>query len=394
MDVFNNFKDLFLSVWDKGILGINFFQILIGLGIFFLFLVFRGLISKLIIKKLEIISKRTTNKLDDAFVKSMEGPARFLPIVLGVFFASYYMSFSDETRSFIDNINRTLITILIFWIIHQIIEPVSYILSGLDKLLTRELVGWIIKSLKILIFILGAAAVLELWGIKIGPIIAGLGLFGVAVALGAQDLFKNLISGLLIIGENRFQPGDRIEVPGSLHGMVEDIGFRSTLVRMFDTAPMLVPNKDLSDVKVINHGNMVFRRISWHLNLIYSTTQEQLAKICDDITAYIDSSDDFTENPEQESFARTEELASSSIDIRVLCYTDPVGLTDFSKIKQNLIFEIIKIVRSNGSEFAYPSTSVYVEDSKPVDIAEYSTEGLKSEDISHASAPDAGDGDV
>jgi MscS family membrane protein len=253
---------------------------------------------------------------------------------------------------------------------------------------------WLERAARIIIWIIGLGIILDIFGIQIGPLVAGLGLFSVAVALGAQDLFKNLISGLLIIGENRFQPGDRIEVPGSLHGMVEDIGFRSTLVRMFDTAPMLVPNKDLSDVKVINHGNMVFRRISWHLNLIYSTTQEQLAKICDDITAYIDSSDDFTENPEQESFARTEELASSSIDIRVLCYTDPVGLTDFSKIKQNLIFEIIKIVRSNGSEFAYPSTSVYVEDSKPVDIAEYSTDGLKSEDISHTSAPDEGDGDV
>jgi MscS family membrane protein len=163
---------------------------------------------------------------------------------------------------------------------------------------------------------------------------------------------------------------------------------------MFDTAPMLVPNKDLSDVKVINHGNMVYRRISWHLNLIYSTTQEELAKICGDITAFIDSSDDFVQNPEQESFARTEELASSSIDVRVLCYTEPVGLTDFSKIKQNLIFEIIKIVRSNGSEFAYPSTSVYIEDSDPKDIANYSTDGLKQEEISHASAPDKGDGDV
>ena len=69
-------------------------------------------------------------------------------------------------------------------------------------------------------------------------------------------------------------------------------------------------------------------------------------------------------------------------------------MTDFSKIKQNLIFEIIKIIRSNGSEFAYPSTSVYIEDSSPVDSADYSTEGLKSEDISHASAPDEGDGDV
>ena len=131
MEIFENFKELFLSVWNKGIIGVDFVQILIGLGIFFIFLVFRGLISKLIIKKLEIISQKTTNKLDDTFVKAMEGPARFLPVVLGFFIASYYMSFSDDTRSFVENINRTLITILLFWIIHQIIEPISYILSGL-----------------------------------------------------------------------------------------------------------------------------------------------------------------------------------------------------------------------------------------------------------------------
>ena len=92
MDIFVNFKDLFLSVWQKGILGIDIFEILIGLGIFLVFLIFRGLISRIIIKKLELISKRTTNKLDDTFVKAMVGPARFLPIVLGFFIASYYLS--------------------------------------------------------------------------------------------------------------------------------------------------------------------------------------------------------------------------------------------------------------------------------------------------------------
>ncbi len=56
---------------------------------------------------------------------------------------------------------------------------------------------------KILNYFLGAVAVLETWGIKIGPVIAGLGLFGVAVALGAQDLFKNLISGIMIILEKK-----------------------------------------------------------------------------------------------------------------------------------------------------------------------------------------------
>ena len=226
MDLINNFSEIFLSVWNKGILGVDIFQILIGIGIFLIFLIFRGLISKLIIKKLEIISKRTTNKLDDTFVQSLTGPARFLPIVLGFFIASYYMTFSSEGREIVDTINRTLITILIFWVIHQIIEPVSYILSGLDKLLTRELIGWIIKSLKILIFILGLAAVLELWGIKIGPIIAGLGLFGVAVALGAQDLFKNLISGILVLVEKRFKIGDWILVDGRYDKLWPRIGWK------------------------------------------------------------------------------------------------------------------------------------------------------------------------
>jgi len=96
MEVFNNFSEVFLSVWNKGILGVDIFQILIGIGIFFIFLIFRGIISKLIIKKLEIISKRTTNKLDDTFVSSLVGPARFLPIVIGFFIASYYMTFSLE----------------------------------------------------------------------------------------------------------------------------------------------------------------------------------------------------------------------------------------------------------------------------------------------------------
>jgi len=150
MELFNNFKSLFLSVWEKGILGVDIFEILIGLGIFLIFLIFRGLISRVIIKRLEALAKKTTNKLDDTFVIAMEGPARFLPIVIGFFIASYYMSFSDESRDIVDTINRTLITIFIFWVMHQIIEPVSYVLSGLNKILTRELIGWIIKSLKVI----------------------------------------------------------------------------------------------------------------------------------------------------------------------------------------------------------------------------------------------------
>ncbi len=359
MEVLNNFKDLFLSVWDKGIMGIDFVQIIIGIGIFFIFLIFRGLISKLIIKKLELISKRTTNKLDDTFVRSMVGPARFLPIVLGVFFASYYMSFSEDMRSFVDNINRTLITILIFWIIHQIIEPISYILSGLDKILTRELIGWIIKSLKILIFILGAAAVLELWGIKIGPIIAGLGLFGVAVALGAQDLFKNLISGILVLVEKRFRMGDWILVEGIIEGVVEKIGFRSTVIRKFDKSLAIIPNFQFAENAVINKSQITNWRISWTITLQYDSTVEQLKTIRDEIEQFIINSDEY-DNSIGIS-VRVDKFSDSSIDMYVRCYTKTESWNEWLEIKEKLAIKIKEIVEKNKASFAFPSQSIYVE---------------------------------
>ena len=361
MDILNNFKELFLSVWNKGIIGVDFIQILIGIGIFFIFLVFRGLISKLIIKKLEIISKRTTNKLDDTFVRAMDGPAKFLPLVLGFFFASYYISFGDDTRLFVDNVNRTLITILLFWTIHQIIEPLSYILSGLDKLLTRELIGWIIKSLKILIFILGAAAVLELWGIKIGPIIAGLGLFGVAVALGAQDLFKNLISGILVLVEKRFKIGDWIFVEGITEGIVERIGFRSTVIRKFDKSIATIPNASFAENAVVNITETTNWRISWIITLQYSSTIEQLKNIRDQIEKFISTNKDFKIGEDTEHAVRIDKFSDSSIDMYIRCFTVTNEWSEWLKVKERLAVKIKEIVESNGASFAFPSTSVYVE---------------------------------
>ena len=359
MEILTNFNNLFLSVWNKGIVGIDFTQILIGLGIFFIFLIFRGLISKLIIKKLEIISKRTTNKLDDTFVKAMEGPAKFLPIVLGFFFASYYITFAEETRSFVDNINRTLITILLFWTIHQIIEPISYVLSGLDKLLTRELIGWIIKSLKILIFILGAAAVLELWGIKIGPIIAGLGLFGVAVALGAQDLFKNLISGILVLVEKRFKVGDWIIVEDVIEGIVESIGFRSTAVRKFDKSVAIIPNFQFAENAVINISKTTNWIISWVITLQYNTTVEQLKKIRDEIEKYITTHKDFKTSLGHA--VRVDKFSDSSIDMYIRCFTVTDDWDEWLAVKERLAIEIKQIVEKNNASFAFPSQSIYVE---------------------------------
>ena len=359
MELFNNFKSLFLSVWERGIFGVNILEILIGLGIFFIFLIFRGIISKVVIKRLKNIAKRTTNKLDDSFVSAMEGPARFLPIVIGFFIASYYMSFSEDSRAIVDTINRTLITILIFWVMHQVIEPISYILSGLNKILTKELIGWITKSLKILIFILGLAAVLELWGIKIGPIIAGLGLFGIAVALGAQDLFKNLISGILVLVEKRFKIGDWILVENIIEGIVEKIGFRSTIIRKFDKSIAIIPNFQFAENAVINISQTTNWKISWVINLQYNTTVEQLKTIRNEIEDYIKKNEDYKQ--ELGYAIRVDKFANSSIDMYIRCFTKTDDWNEWLVVKERLVISIKQIVEKNKASFAFPSQSIYVE---------------------------------
>ena len=385
----DGFIEIFRNVWEEGFLGIGITEIIVSMLIFITGAIFRAFFVGRVLQWIGKLTAHTDSEIDDILLESLKKPLGYIPMTVALYFIAVYLPLSGMADTFATNLVKAMIAFTIFSALANSIAPIFQAFTS-SAVLTKSMTMWLERAARIIIWIIGLGIILDIFGIQIGPLVAGLGLFSVAVALGAQDLFKNLISGLLIIGENRFQPGDRIEVPGQLHGIVEDIGFRSTLIRMFDTAPMLVPNKDLSDVSVINHGNMTYRRISWKINLTYSTSQEQLAKICKEITTYVTSSEQFIQNPGQESFARTEELAASSIDIRVLCYANPVGFTDFSKIKQNLVFEIIKIVRGNGSEFAYPSHSIYIENSEELDPRKYLADGL-SEKISNSNNPQQGE---
>tara|TARA_B100001175_G_scaffold315591_1_gene327480 strand:- start:1123 stop:1995 length:873 start_codon:yes stop_codon:yes gene_type:complete len=288
----------------------------------------------------------------------MEGPAKFFPIVLGFFVSTSYLS---TDHGAIELINRSLITILIFWTFHQIIGPFSVVIKSVGGLLSRDLINWIIKAIKILILILGAAAVLELWGIKIGPIIAGLGLFGVAVALGAQDLFKNLISGILVLVERRFQVGDWIFVEGVIEGTVENIGFRSTVVRRFDKSLATIPNFQFAEKAVINNSQTTNRRINWAIGLEYRTTSDQLSKIKNDIENFIKNNDLFSKSEDTFISVKIDQFAASSIDIRLICFTKTKHYLEWMEVKDILAHEIKSIVEKHKASFAFPSTSIYVE---------------------------------
>ena len=361
MNVLENFQNLFIEIWQQGIAGINFTQIGLGIVILLLFLLLRGLISSFILKRLENYVAKTSNKFDDALVEASTGPVKFLPIVLGIFVASSYMEFDGKMLIFIDNINRSLITILIFWLIHQVVEPLTYLIRRVEELLSKDLLNWVVKANKILIIFFGFAATLDIWGIKIAPIIAGLGLFGVAVALGAQDLFKNLISGVLVLVEKRFKIGDWIFVEGVIEGIVERIGFRSTVIRKFDKSIATIPNSSFAENAVINISETTHWRISWIITLQYNSTIDQLKNIRDQIEKYIENNKDFKIGDETEHAVRIDKFSDSSIDLYVRCFTVTNEWSEWLKVKERLAVEVKKIVEGNGASFAFPSTSIYVE---------------------------------
>ena len=355
----NNFFEILKETWNEGIRGFGIGEIIICLVIIVLSWLLGRFLSTKLIDWLSKKAKRSDNRLDDKIIESLRNPLGFIPIVFGFYLITFYLPLEGSIDFFATTLIKMLVIFTIFSALASLCGPLLSLLD--NKWMTEAMVDWLRKTLEVLIWIIAAAMILDIWGIQIGPIIAGLGLFGVALALGAQDVFKNIFAGIFILSENRFQKGDRIRIGNSLHGIVDHIGFRSTTVRLFDSSPVFVPNADLSDAQVVNHQMMELRRLDWTINLTYSTKIGQFKSICSDIEAYIKDKKNLPVDLTKDNFVKVSELASSSIDLKLICHTDPVGFADFSDLKQNLIFKIIEAVESNGSDFAFPSQSIYVE---------------------------------
>ena len=281
-----DFFDLLKEVWTTGFLGIDLGSLISSLLVLLAAFLFRGFIISVILNALGRLAESTESKIDDEILNALRRPIGLVPVTIALYICTLILPLSGLIGDIATNVVKAFVIFTIFSALANAVKPVFAALST-NTWLTASMQMWLERASKFIVWVIGVAIILDIFGIQIGPLIAGLGLFSVAVALGAQDFFKNLISGILIIGEHRFQPGDRIEVSGQLHGIVESIGFRSTVIRTFDTAPMVIPNKDLSDVKVINHGEMINRRINWKINLIYSTSVEQLESIRNQIKKYI-----------------------------------------------------------------------------------------------------------
>ncbi len=361
MQKLKEFGLLILDILENGVWGLNIGKLIVGVMIFLSFLILRRIFTKFIISRIQSFTKKTKTQLDDEILEALEKPIRFVPVIMGLFFALEYLQLNNSLAAIGDKVVRSLIVMVIFWGLGNIIGPMSFLLTRLERIFTNAMIEWLIKAIRVAFIFLGVATVLELWGIKVGPIIAGLGLFGVAVALGAQDLFKNLISGILVLAEKRFMQGDWILVEGVVEGTVETIGFRSTRIRRFDKAPVFVPNHSLADNVVINFTQMTHRRIYWKIGVEYNTTTDQLRNIREMIEQYLLDNPDFAKPPEVPLFVRIDSFNDSSIDIMVYCFTKTTNWGEWLRKKEDLAYKIKEIIEGQGCAFAFPSQSIYVE---------------------------------
>lgn len=361
MQSIQNFWDLVKDVWQSGYMGIDFSTIATILLILAFALLVRGIFTKFVVNRLARMAAKTENKLDDKVILAMNGPIRFIPVVVGVYFAFEVANIQDgETLAIASSkIIRSLVVFNIFWALFCAITPLTFLLGRLEEIFSTEMVSFLVKIMKGIVAGIGAATVLELWGIEVGPIIAGLGIVGVAVALGAQDLFKNLISGFLILAEKRFKAGDWVKVDGIVEGTVEKIGFRSTMIRRFDRAPTIVPNATFADRAVTNFSEMTHRRIYWKIGVEYSTTVAQMKVITEQIRDYLTGNTDFAQPHEATMFVVTDSFNASSIDIMIYCFTKTTNWGDWLDIKQDFAYSIKGIVEGAGTGFAFPSISIY-----------------------------------
>lgn len=358
-----------VDVWQHGFMGVDISKIIIALVIFGGFMLIRGLFSKYILARLHKWSEKSDTQMDDKVIEALIPPIRFIPVILGVFFAAQYSGLDETLNSFFTNLMRSMIAFTIFWSLHRALEPLSHMMRALEKMLSRTMVAWLFKVIKVLVFFIGGAVILEIWGIKVGPMLAGLGLFGAAVALGAQDMFKNMIAGITIIAEKKFHPGDWIKVDGVVEGTVETVGFRSTEIRRFDKAPVQVPNFLLSDAPITNFSRMTHRRIYWKIGITYDASVGQLKIVRDGIMDYIQNNDDFEKNGVS-TFVRVDSFNDSSIDFMIYCFTKTTNWGEWLEIKEAFAMAIKEIVENKAKTgFAFPSQSLYLEQ-WPEDTAE------------------------
>ena len=344
----------FLDIMNYTILTLPLYKFILSFLLFFLFLFARKVFTSTLIGTAKIFVGKTKTNIDNKILDSLIKPLDFLFIVFGIHISSMVLSIDNYIILF----TKGMMILSLFWFLFNLIKVFEEdILKLFNKRISKEIGLFLVKSLKVFIISLGIVAILQNFGINVSAFIASLGLGGLAFALAAKDTAANLFGGFAILTDNIFKIGDWIKV-GAVEGVVEDIGMRTSKIRAFDKRLIVVPNATIANSAVDNFSRRDRRRIKMRIGLTYSTSTETMNIILKEIREMLFEHSQIHNDP---LFVYFDKFEDSNLSLFFYLFTKTADWESYLKIREDINLKIINIVEKNGSSFAFPTQSIYLE---------------------------------
>lgn len=342
-------------------LNIDIKSTIVAFAIVLIFIVFRKIFTKYILKSITKFTSKTKSKIDDELVIAFKKPMRSAITVLGIYLALAYLPLKAETYDVLSKYFRSYIIIMLAWGLYNLEGTYLIFHKRIENRFnfkTKEILKPLLtKSLRIITIILAIGMIFDEFDYNINGFVAGLGLGGLAVAMAAKDTLANILGGLVIIIDKPFDIGDWIKVT-DIEGVVESISFRSTKIRTFSKVLVSVPNSKIADESISNFSKREIRRIDFKLGVTYNTSKEKLKNCIDAIETML------TIHPKvnkENILVKFDEFNDSSLDVFIYFFTNTSNWENYLNIKQDINFKIMEILEQKKVSVAFPSTSIYFE---------------------------------
>lgn len=340
----------------------------ISLVIFILFLLFRKIFTKYVFTLILKLSRKAPNELFSQLCLAFEKPMQWLFIIIGIYVAAKYFPFLEQTSPLFRNIIRSSVIGLVGWGLFNLSASSSLLFAKLNERYKIEiddiLIPFLSKALRFIIVAISLSVIVQEFGYKVNGFVAGLGLGGLAFSLAAKDALANLFGGIVIITEKPFTIGDWILTP-SVEGTIEDISFRSTKVRTFADALVTVPNATLANESITNWSRMGKRRITFNLRVTYDTSRDRLKEVVNQIKDLLHH---HPEIHQETIFVSFDQYADSGFDIFLYFFTKTTDWGKYLDVKEEINFEIMKILEDENVSVAVPSRRVYYDSDTERDL--------------------------
>jgi MscS family membrane protein len=206
------------------------------------------------------VASHTKTEIDDLIIKRTSKPFFFLIIFIGLRLAVLPLASEIETE--LHNIVGHIIYSFIIFVFTFIIIRIIIVFiqrwgqKWADRKETRvdlQLVKLLSQFTTIILGSIGVMFILQSWGVEIGPLLASLGIVGIAVAFALQQTLSNVFGGISLIADKVVRVGDHIKLDESTEGIILEIGLRSTRIQTYDNDIVIVPNSRLADSKIQNY---------------------------------------------------------------------------------------------------------------------------------------------